>query len=143
MNQKVIDATKVVKVYDVARGEKDLPEPKIDRRLKRNDSPIDTNKIDVDYQNYGYVCPEKMKPGTITLRQFDEFINEFKEKKSIDLVNETSSKYGIISANIYVLTEFYKPFVKLQPKESSNPTINKQRMITDESKIQKVFPNIR
>jgi len=92
----------------------------IDKRPKKENETnfISERKYDIDYDKYGYSKPDKIKPGQITLRKFDEMINEYKQAKkvskssdSVDLIEESlSKKYEMDKATLKILIKYYKPF---------------------------------
>ncbi len=92
----------------------------IDKRPRKENETnfISERKYDIDYDKYGYSKPDKIKPGQITLRKFDEMINEYKQAKkvskssdSVDLIEESlSKKYEMDKATLKILIKYYKPF---------------------------------
>lgn len=92
--------------------------------------------VDHVYEKYGYNDPEKVKPGTLTLKQFDEFINLYKKEKSVDCIKEFSKSSEINMTNLHIFLEYYKPFLKIEGKKKSTKD--------DETlQIGDVFPNVK
>jgi hypothetical protein len=139
MNKKVIDAIRTVKVS--SQGD-DPRDPRDKRPRKENESfyaPLE-RKIDVDFEKYGYPCPEKIRPGHLSLRQFDEFLNSYKENKSVDLINQFAAKNNVTSTNLHILLEYYKPFSKIETKKAAN--LNKPKEIAADP-VKQIFPNLK
>ena len=86
-----------------------------DKRPKKENEMNYNIKYDVDFQKYGYIKPERVKNGNLTLRQFDELVNEFKQNKPKskniqELKDGLAKKYNISIENLNYLIDFYKPF---------------------------------
>lgn len=99
---------------------------------------IDRKQLDPEFEKYGYVRPEKIKPGHITLRMFDELINEYKANKSAEGIKALATKYGINETDVHILIERYRPFsIKFAPGPSDG---SKQEPAPA---IGQVFPNLK
>ena len=111
-------------------------------------------KHDIDYEKYGYPKPDKIKPGHLTLRSFDELLNEFKQAKSeatssneIELIHvNLIKKFNVDREDLKLLIEYYKPFYVLDsknkkqevPVESLFPNLNKTVSIEDKTSSKNV-----
>ncbi len=87
---------------------------------------------DVDYEKYGYRKPEKIASGKLTLRQFDELLNEFKKDKSQKNFDDLTKKYKVMPETLKLLIEYYKPFNRILNKNEKN----------NSDVIENIFPNL-
>ena len=102
-------------------------------------------KLDPEFEKYGYKCPSKIRPGCLSLRQFDEFVNQYKQNKSIEFINQFAAEHKVDVTNLHILLEFYKPFVRLNTQEAnSSKTESKQtpKQIESDS-VNQIFPNLK
>lgn len=138
MNKRVTELSKGIKIsgHGPEHQEELLPFDK--RPRKENETSYSERKFDVDYEKYGYNCPTKIKAGNLTLRQFDEFINQYKEKKSIDFINEFAAKHKVEVTNLHMMLEYYKPFSKLGSKQT-----NENKQLETGSSATEIFPNLK
>lgn len=120
--------------YLESNVEEKRPKPK-----KENEQfSMSSLEYDVDYEKYGYRKPEKIKLGNLTLRQFDEMLNEYKKEKSSKDLEYFSQKYNKVKPeNVRVLVEYFKPFSRFEQGDGKN---NKNETIA--SAVQDVFPNL-
>ena len=100
---------------------------------------IDRKKIDPEFEKYGYVRPEKVKPGHVTLKMFDELINEYKANsdKSAEAIKALASKYGLNETDVHILVDRYRPF---SIKFASGPSNAPKEQVPA---VDQVFPNLK
>lgn len=116
-NKLVVEKSKDVKVFLNERIE--IKNDK-DRRPKKENEFFTETLRNLDYEKYGYVKPEKIKHGFMTLRQFDETINKYAITKSMEEFNELINNNSIEKDHIPILIEYYKPFYKLNPNKTNS-----------------------
>ena len=75
----------------------------------------------------------------MSLRQFDEFLNGYKNNKSVEFINQYAKKHNISATHLHVFLEYYKPFNRLNKLKSSS---QKPKELNAELST-KVFPNLR
>ncbi len=100
-------------------------------------------RFDPIFEKYGYVTPTKIRAGHLTLKQFDEFINEHKKTKSLDFINQFAETSKLNVTDLHILVEYYKPFLKIDKTSSSNNKTESTKQLNAESDVNNVFPNIR
>ena len=118
----------------------------VDKRPKKENEQAFNyeRKQDIDYEKYGYSKPDKIKSGHLTLRNFDELINEFKQAKKetsssndVELIHvNLANKYNLDPAQSKVLIEYYKPFYVLGSDKK------KQANEEGHAPIGSIFPNL-
>lgn len=116
-NKLVVEKSKDVKVYI---SEKIEIKTDKDKRPKKENELFTESLRNIDYEKYGYIKPDKIKHGCFTLRQFDETINKYAVSKSMDEFSELITKNGLDKESIPILIEYYKPFYKLNPKNTNS-----------------------
>jgi len=137
----LLKSLKTVKVYSKGYENLATANKEFDKRPKKENEDFYRGielKIDEVYENYGYVTPEKIRPGYLTLQQFDMFINQYKKDKSVETIKKFSDDTKIDVTTLHLLLEHYKPFLKIDGKGS------KKKESTDEQlKLSSVFPNVK
>lgn len=109
----------------------------MDKRPKKEneiDRFFGERKYDADFDKYGYTKPDKIKAGNLTLRQFDEMINEYRSNKSTDTIKNLTKRYNLDSTNVHILLEYYKPLYRINK--------NKEKAPENDALIDNVFPNV-
>jgi hypothetical protein len=128
-----LEHLKHVKVY--SKGDNPLPSNQnVDKRPKKENEyrTMMNMEPDVDYEKYGYRKPEKIASGKLTLRQFDELLNEFKKDKSQKNFDDLTKKYKVMPETLKLLIEYYKPFNRILNKNEKN----------NSDVIENIFPNL-
>jgi hypothetical protein len=82
---------------------------------------------------------KKIKAGHLTLRQFDEILNERKKDKSEVGLKNLGSKYNIDPAVLSVLVHFYKPFNRIVQKSNDDSSVKEAKLNSPEISV---FPNL-
>ena len=131
-NKLIVEKSKDVKVYINDRIE--IKNNKDKRPKKENEYFTETLR-DPEYEKYGYVKPEKIKPGYLTLRQFDEAITRYAVSKSINEFDDLIKNNDLDKDIIPILIEYYKPFYKLNPKQPSSAEKKYLTSISNSSSI--------
>ena len=116
------------------------------RPKKENEINYGDLKYDVDYQKYGYIKPDRIKTGNLSLRQFDELVNEFKQNKTNtknveELKDNLAKKYNISKESFNHLIEFYKPF-KVITNTTKSPSKNQNEQNQAANILGSIFPNV-
>ena len=139
-NQNVLKSLEKVKVY--SKGDKNLATSNkaFDKRPKKENenSWMGEIKLDEVYDKYGYIEPNKLKTGQISLKKFDEFLNEYKKEKSIDYINKFAEQNRMDVTTLHVFLEHYKPFMKIDGR-GKGAAENQP----DPLKLDNVFPNLK
>lgn len=131
---------KKVKVF--SKGDENLAtaNKQFDKRPKKENESFyqgfGEKKLDEAYETYGYVTPEKIRPGHLTLQQFDKFINEYKKEKSTEVLDKFAASTKIDMTTLHVFLDHYKPFLKIDGKKQDKET-------PEQLKLESVFPNIK
>ncbi len=141
MNRNVLKSLKTVKVY--SKGDENLAtsNKNLDKRPKKENEGFYRGvelKIDEVFENYGYVTPEKIRAGNLTLQQFDMFINQYKKDKSVEVIKKFSEDTKIDVTTLHVFLEHYKPFLKIDGKGGKRPDNADEQL-----KLNTVFPNVK
>lgn len=141
-NREVLKSLKTVKVYSKDPNNvepSDLGNDKaFDKRPKKENEEYNLDGeivFDAVYQKYGYVNPERLRPGKLTLEQFDQFINGYKKDKSIEFIKQFSEGSKIDVATLHVFLEHYKAFSKIDGRTPENKV--------EPLKLDSVFPNVK
>lgn len=92
---------------------------------------LEQGNVDVEFEKYGYVRPAKIKPGHLTLKQFDEMLLEYKAKKSPEVVDKYAAELKIEKSDILILLEYFKPLYRIDKGE------------VDPLKFENVFTNVK
>ena len=141
----MLNLLKKVKVF--SHGEENLSQNKAfeKRPRKENEETIFINqkKYDLVFDKYGYVQPEKIKPGHISLMQIDELINKYKKNKSVDFIQEFAEKNRIPVTDIYLMIEYYKPFLKFDSNSRNELKQGSNIVDSSQSDLKNIFPNIK
>ena len=141
MNSNVLQSLKTVKVYSTGDENLATANKKFDKRPKKENEEAhltgESKPTDGVFENYGYNTPKKIRPGNLTLQQFDMFINEYKKEKSIDVISKFGADTKIDMTTLYVFLENYKPFLKFDGKGGKAKNANEQL------KLESVFPNVK
>lgn len=140
VNKKLVERSKNIKVVgkDVSASS---PREMGDKRPSKEKEMArwaglssEATKIDIDYQKYGYSRPDKIRPGQLTLRQFDEMINEYRAKNaSMDVIDRCAQEFKIDKNELIILIEYYKPLYRVDKSEPVQEAIG----------VDKIFPNIK
>jgi hypothetical protein len=142
MNRLVIEASRKLKVHttDPAHhgGEAaKASEGVVDKRPRKErelDIYSEEFKLDLDLRMYGYLKPERVQAGRLTLRQFDELLKEQDEAKSApgETIKAATERLNLKPEDVHNLLHYYKTFAVI-----SNATTKKEN-----EPIANVFPNI-
>ena len=141
-----MDSLKKVKVY--SHGEENLctQNKAFEKRPKKENEEIDfinQEKYDPVFDKYGYVQPEQIKPGHLTLMQIDEFIINYKTNKSVDFINEFAEKNKMSVTDIYLMIEYYKPFLKIDSNTKNESKSGSNVIDSSQQDLKIIFPNIK
>lgn len=115
------------------RATNEVPD-KRPKKINEIVSMFGEKKYDLDWEKYGYTKPEKIRPGNITLRQFDEMINEYRANKSAETIKKLSQTYNLDTTNLHILLEYYKPLYRINK--------SKEAAEQNDTIIGNVFPNV-
>ena len=95
-------------------------------------------KVDVDFEKYGYSSPEKIRSGYLSLRQFDEMLNEIKMSSTpVNVLEKRAQESNINKDDLLVLLEYYKPLYRKSKGKDA------QDADQAEVKIDQVFTNVK
>jgi hypothetical protein len=95
-------------------------------------------KVDVDFEKYGYSSPEKIRSGYLSLRQFDEMLNEIKMSSTpVSVLEKRAQESKISKDDLIVLLEYYKPLYRKSKGKGA------QDADQTEVKIDQVFTNVK
>lgn len=147
VNKKLVESSRNIKI--TGKGPEHQEELlAVDKRPRKENemsfaSGTET-KLDVDFEKYGYVSPAKIRPGFLTLRQFDELANQYKHNKSIEFLNQFAVKHNVDVTNLHILLEYYKPFVRLNTRENNKDAQQTPKQINaSEDAAKQLFPNLK
>ena len=110
----------------------------VDKRPKKeNESRLNNESgVDIDFRVYGYSKPDKIQRGHLTLRQFDEFINEYRDKSTSETIKNASTKLFISEEDLQTMIQFYKPLYVLN---KNSPKDGKE----NDLELTEAFPNMK
>lgn len=134
VNEAMVERSKKVTVH--AKGgetEKEIP----DKRPKKENEMLnwydDTRKKDIDFVNYGYMKPDKIRPGHLTLRQFDQILNDYQSNKNAQTLNNFAAANSLDVNNLNTLVQYFKPLFRIDKENSKEK----------ETALNEIFPNLR
>jgi hypothetical protein len=135
----VIESSKTIQVKTTGpyAGDERATHDVNDKRPKKEnevDFLSEALKGDVDFNVYGYIKPEKIRQGHLTLRTFDEILSHYKENKSIDTLNNLAKKHNLNTNDLHILLEYFKPLSVVQKDRKKND---------DGVDLIEVFPNLK
>ena len=141
----------------------DLRPKKENEDWYKQDEKKSGGEVDIDYEMFGYRRAERIKPGHLSLRQFDELLNDYNEqtiksnnkdsssshsssKSSSDLIKKLAAKYGngLNETDVYILLQNYKTFqVRKLKSSSSSAAANNSGVDASKQIVGNVFPNLK
>lgn len=98
-------------------------------------------KFEVDFEKYGYARPEKIRPGHLSLRQFDEFLDEYKSNKTPEVISRRADEYKIDKAEMGKLLEYFKPLYQVSANKP--PTDKVDADANASPQFEQVFSNVK
>lgn len=144
LNRLVEERSKQIKVMSKDISKSSPAHEMLDKRPSKEREEAWLNlehegKKNTDYDKYGYVRPDKIRPGHLTLRQFDELLIEIKEKRDSreQIIDRCVSKFQVDKTDLATLIDFYKPLYQMnKPKSEGENT-------PDFARVDTVFPNLK
>ncbi|RNA12388.1 hypothetical protein BpHYR1_045550 [Brachionus plicatilis] len=117
-NEMVEKRSKTLKI--VSNGPAVHPEVAVRRPKKENELfNFFDNKPDRDYISYGYHTPNKVQPGHLTLKQFDQFLKEIYSSNDDKKMEFFCQKNNIKHEELTILVDYLKPLLKFEHKSNA------------------------
>ena len=98
-------------------------------------------KFDIDFEKYGYARPEKIRSGHMSLRQFDEFLDEYKSNKTSEVISRRADEFKIDKAEIGKLLEYFKPLYQVSANKPPADKVDADPNAPPH--FQQVFSNVK